>query len=131
MPAGKILRIDERRKMILIELESGAIPKPGTKIKFQTIRKNRTLNQNSLYWKFCEFVGDALYMTREEIHSGFAMANLGRVKRISGRNFQTIGSTTELSADEFGQYLDRCNLTALEFGVDTGAFWEEYEQWKK
>ena len=69
-------------------------------------------------------------MTRDEVHSGFALENLKKIEFFNGRKFETISSTTSLTADEFGVYMEHCNITALEMGVDIEPFWIEYEQYR-
>ena len=99
-------------------------------INFKKAREIRSLSQNSLYWLFCNYVARELQMTAEEVHEGFKQLHLKQVKFINNKEFVTFKSTTELDTEEFALYLEKCNLTALEFGVDTSEFWIEYEQYR-
>jgi len=126
---GKILKISEK----LAVIEFAAVPgfRLGDRLEIRKKKKNRTVSQNSLYWLFCEFVGNALFMTRDEVHSGFALENLKKIEFFNGRKFETISSTTGLTCDEFGAYMEHCNITAIEMGVDIEPFWSEYEEYRK
>jgi len=128
---GKLQSIDYLENTVRMEIlgDLGQF-KPGDLFELKKKRKNRTLSQNNLYWLFCEFCGMALDMTAEEVHDGFKMRHLKK-KIIKGDQvFETTLSTSHLDVHEFGIYIDKCNITALEFGVDTSGFWEEFELYK-
>jgi len=130
---AKILKIDYLENTIEFGI-LGALNglKHNDLFELKKVRRKRTLDQNSLYWLFCDFVGMALEMTKEEVHEGFKEKHLQKTKILpDGREWKTKESSNELDSHEFGLYLDKCNLTALEFGVDTSPFWEEYERFRK
>lgn len=129
---AKITNIDYIENLITLQV-LGALNglKQNDLFEIKKVRRKRTLDQNSLYWLFCDFVGMALGMTKEEIHSGFSGRLLVIQKEANGKIFKTIRSTADLDVNEFIDYIDRCNLIALEYSVDTSPFWEEYEKFKK
>ena len=123
---GMVLKT--HNNLALVKMESGSV-QVGEKLNIRKHRERRNLSQNSLYWLFCEFVGDELGgMTKDEIHSGFAGVHLKKTRLLNGREFRTVCSTAELDSGQFSDYFDRCNQTALEYGVDTGKFWAEYDE---
>jgi hypothetical protein len=126
---GKITNTNE--KLLEIELISEPHhnkPKIGDVLEIRTPRQNRKMTQNNLYWLFCEYVGRELCMEAEEIHEGFKQANLKMTKVIKDKFFYTTESTSNLTTKEFGEYMERCNRTAIEFGVETASFWVQYEE---
>lgn len=130
---AKILKIDYLENTIEFGI-LGALNglKHNDLFELKKVRRKRTLDQNSLYWMFCDYVGMNLYMTKEEVHEGFKEKHLQKIKILpDGREWKTKEETKLLNSFEFGNYIDKCNLTALEFGVNTSEFWEEYEKFKK
>ena len=66
-------------------------------------RKFRSLNQNALYWKWLEIIGNDLGYDIEELHPTFkAMFLMDRSLKVP-----LIRSTSKLSTIEFGQYLNK------------------------
>ena len=99
----------------------------GDIVEIKKKRKVRNLDQNALYWLFCEFVGAELAMEKEEIHSGFSGRFLQKKTYVNGKPFYAIRSTGDLTTEEFALYFDKCNIEALDYGVDTSPFWLQYE----
>ena len=124
---GKVIQVHAGKRLVIFQTAGIPEVKPGDDAEIKKKRPRRSLNQNALYWLFCQFVGNALFMEKEEVHSGFSIENLKKVQFFNGRRFEILKSTTDLTPEEFSAYLEHCNLTALEMGVDTAPFWKEYE----
>ncbi len=91
-----------------------------------TVARNN--KQNALYWLFCRYVGKETGLTEEEVHEFFKYKFLRKKKIKNGKIIDYVGSTTELEQSEFSEYFDKCNMLAIEYGIDTSAFWKEYEK---
>lgn len=94
--------------------------------------KSRSTSQNSLYWKLLEWLideggmKDQGYMFKEELHEALKNRLLSNYCE-KGFKSVIIRSTTELTADEFMEYIDKCEHILKEYcGVDMTPFWREY-----
>ena len=82
----------------------------------------RNLNQNALYWKWCEIIGDDIGYTKDEMHEHFAVAFLGVTeKQMSyvddiGEQKQILlrkpKSTKDLTKSEFSEYMTKVEIFA-------------------
>ena len=127
---AKVIKIDYLENIVEIAFLGYINLKEKSIIEVKQVKKKRNLNQNSLYRLLCEFVGSELEMSGDEVHEGFKEKHLRKKKIINGKAFEYTGSTTELNTVEFSQYMEKCNRTAIEFGVNTAPFWAEYERYK-
>lgn len=99
--------------------------KAGMVVDVEYKAKNRSIEQNALYWLFCTYCGKQLGMTKEEVHEAFKYAFLKDKKIKNGKLLIYIRSTSKLSKEEFAEYFDRCLLLAGEYGVDVDGFFQE------
>ncbi|HCL55461.1 MAG TPA: hypothetical protein DHW82_00410 [Spirochaetia bacterium] len=125
---GKVIKLDKAKNLVLFQIYGWVGLKEEQFFEIKKEKKIRSLSQNALYWLFCEFTGNELCMTRDEIHEGFKSLHLKKTEERNGKRFETFQSTADLDSFEFTQYLDKCNLTAIEYGVDTSSFWADYEK---
>jgi len=102
----------------------------------------RTVNQNSFYWKYLQFVIE----NGAEEHGHFCPMGLhiSLKQRILANKSLTKGewkdleesTTTNLSKMEFSNYMEKVDNLVVEFlGVDTSSFFEDYQniykpEWK-
>lgn len=132
---AKILgtKIDENgRKLAKIEC-NGKLPPVGTMV---TIRfgKIRSLSQNSLYFALLAWLldegglKDKGYMTTTDLHESLKGRLLSRiVKDKAGLPTRVVGSTTDLDASEFMDYISNVDtLLCTFFEISTAPFWKEY-----
>jgi len=126
---GKVEKVDDN--YIQVRILTGIVPDYESIVYIRCNPNMRTTNQNSLYWLFCTYVGDALGLSPDEVHEGFKINILGSGKMINGIFFKFNKSTKALTRDEFIEYFERCNELAIELGVDTAPFWRQYEKIKE
>lgn len=130
---AKVVQQLEKKGVLYTVLRvDGKPPKVGEILSIKWGKK-RSLNQNSFYWVFLEWLMDAglkeEYGSSDELHESLKAAFLSKKNDLG---LLKIGSTTDLNKDEFGQYLDKVNLVMAEnCGIDTSEFWNEYEQNKE
>lgn len=118
-------------KTVEITISGPVKLKTGQEIEIKIRRNKRSVNANSLYWLFCDYVGNALNMTAEEVHEGFKEAHLREFKAVGEKLWRTVKSSAGLDSVEFSEYFEKCQATAAEFGVDAGPFWVQYEELRK
>jgi len=112
---------------------NGKMPKDGETV---TVKwgKVRSLDQNALYWQFLTWlIEDAGmknqgYMDTQELHEALKGRFLAeKITAPGGLKIIKIGSTTELDAMAFMEYIDKVdNLMVTFFNANTAEFWKEY-----
>jgi len=105
-----IVRDELTRKQVLGVLAAVSLEKP-VQVEWQTWRKKRSLNQNSLMWKWINDlaakVSDETGHTPQEIHEYFKAQFLTpRIVEIAGETIE-IRTTTTLSTAEMHDYMER------------------------
>jgi hypothetical protein len=84
-------------------------------LKLGKLKKIRSMSQNRYYWGvvialFAEHVG----LDAEEMHAALKMKFLQK----HDGPMETVRSTTDLSTEEFQEYLEKCKQLAAEMGVE-------------
>ena len=80
-------------------------------------RLNRTKKQNNYYWFGLGLIAEHCGYTTDELHEVFKARYL-KTKRVwRGADITVLRSTTELTSDEFGEYIDRIIQEGAELGV--------------
>jgi len=130
---ARVLKVKDMQ--VLMEC-NGKTPKVGDIV---TLRwgKVRSNSQNSIYWCWLTWVienggQDQGYMDTEELHEVLKARFLSkRIEAKGGIKTIKVGSTTELSTDEFVAYMDKCEHTVLEYlGISSAGFYAEYAELK-
>lgn len=107
----------------------------GMTVNISVVKPHRTLDQNALYWLFCGFCSKKLQLTPEQLHEYLKYNIMPEVKTVDlpGKTvvIRTCGSTKDLTAGEFENYIENCNSLMIDMGVDTSEFWSSYEEQKK
>ena len=67
---------------------------------------SRTVSQNKLYWKILEIISESTGHTKEELHALFGSLFLCNKIQVMGEPVNAIKSTTKLTTEEFGKYLN-------------------------
>ena len=77
---------------------------------------NRSTQQNALYWKWLQIMGDHFGYTKDEMHEELAARFLGVVERktIGGHQIRAPRSTTSLTTKEFSEYMNMIEALALQ-----------------
>ncbi|MFQ5976109.1 MAG: hypothetical protein ACE5J5_07340 [Candidatus Hydrothermarchaeales archaeon] len=122
------------KKKIILECNDKT-PKEGTMVTVSWGRI-RSLKQNALYWTlltwYIEHGGmkDQGYMFPEELHEALKGRLLShRVEAKGGFETRVIGSTSDLTSDEYMEYIEKCEHLLQEYcGVSAAGFWIEYAQ---
>lgn len=84
-------------------------------IKIEKWKKDRTPDQNKLYWKFLEIIGDEYGDNPNDLHEFLKIKFLPpRETKVLGKVYRLPPTTTALSTADFTKYLDRiCALTGV------------------
>lgn len=124
--------IDNGRYISILEFNLRQ-PKKGDEVVVKW-GKSRSTSQNSLYWKYLDWLlndggmKDLGYIDTEELHEAFKGRFLAKREEAKG-GFKIISlrSTTDLTVDEFMEYMDKIDDMANSFlGINTHSFWKEY-----
>ena len=125
-------KTDEKGRLLAKIQLNGKSPKEGTIVSVRWGRV-RSGSQNRLYWAWLQWLvsdggmKDQGYMFAEELHDALKNRLLCSYET---RGFKTvkIKSTTDLTKDEFVEYMDSAEKLIEEYcGVSSLVFWKEYE----
>lgn len=88
-------------------------------IKIERLKIGRSLRANAYYWGVVlATISEDTGHTQEELHDVFKKMFLPKkFIRINGKEIQLDGTTTALSREEFGQYIDRIIAEAGGMGI--------------
>lgn len=87
-------------------------------VSIERARLNRTKKQNNYYWGcVLEDIGKHVGEHPEDLHEIFKAKFLRRKRLWRGQELVTLGSTSKLTSDEFGEYIQRCIQEGAEMGV--------------
>lgn len=110
-------------KMIAVVQLDGKLPKPGEIVSLKW-GSTRSVDQNSLYWKWLTWLIDegglkeAGHFSAEALH----MDLKAHFKK---------DTTTQMNKSEFGEYFDEADKFVCSFfEISTAPFWSEYEEYK-
>lgn len=118
MAVDLIIRDEATRKRVLEFLSDLTVKKPW-QVTIAPLRKKRSADQNSLYWKWCGIVADETGNTADDVHE-FAKA------RFLPKHFVTIGeetretrkTTTKLTTADMSAYMEKFSAWAeSEMGI--------------
>lgn len=127
---GKVIATNNQGVMVQVNGWTAALANEwlNREVDIDLVRPHRTLSQNALYWKFCEYCGKQLQLTPEQLHEYLKYNILPEIKVVdmpTGQiTIRTCGSTKYLHSAEFSQYMDECNAMMIDMGVDTSGFFE-------
>lgn len=128
-------KTDEHGRFLAKIQLNGKTPKVGDIIRCEW-GKSRSVSQNKRYWLLLTWyveeggLDDYGYMTKEELHEKMK-ERLLQVEHTDGMGITTIRtrSTTELTTDEFKDYMDKLEALIFEYcEVSSQPFWEEFAQ---
>lgn len=89
------------------------------KVEIKEHKKQRSNNQNALYWSWLTIIGKDLGYTSEELHEALKAKILGVIERktVFGNIVNEPRSTTSLTTKEFGEYLNSVETFAMGLGI--------------
>jgi len=92
-------------------------PDKPFEVVIREYKRNRSLEQNNLYWKWLEIIGNTLGYSKDDMHE--AMMRLHLTPRIVEVNGETIEaySTRTLKVREMSDYMTKIQAWAAEFGI--------------
>ncbi|MCK5602159.1 recombination protein NinB [Candidatus Pacearchaeota archaeon] len=94
------------------------IDKPWS-VDIELYKKNRSLSQNKLYWKWITCIGDSIGYGRDELHAIMADKFLpNEIVEYGGKQIKKDKSTSRLNTKEFTEYLEKIDrFAAAELGI--------------
>lgn len=94
------------------------IDKPWA-VDIKLYKKNRSLSQNKLYWKWITRIGDSIGYERDELHAIIADKFLpDEIVEYGGKQIKKDKSTSRLNTKEFTEYLEKIDrFAAAELGI--------------
>ena len=127
---AKVVQVKDNKAQVEF---NGKTPPVGEIVRVKW-GKQRNIQQNNLYWLLLEWIiknGDTGFITKEELHWAFKGRLLSRIVEKNGLKYREIGSTTELDATEFMEYIEKCDVICNEYlSCSTDIFWQEYGTYK-
>ena len=137
--AAKVISTRVEGDQLLATLQfNSKLPPQNARVSVRWGSK-RSIDQNSLYWKYLtSLIEDAGlksqgHFSPEALHENFKTHFLAE-KTFDKDRFRAIEekSTTDLTKVEFGEYFEKIDqLVNAFFGIDTSPFWEEYKDYSK
>lgn len=134
--SGKCLKTAEKDGKVAAWIQmNGRVPKVGDLVSVKW-GKGRSNSQNAFLWLYYDWLLQADeslktdYTDSEGLHETMKATFLSRkITSKSGKTLLSIGSTTTLNKDEFGQFLDKVKMAMNEYyGIDDSEFWREYQE---
>ena len=86
-------------------------------VTIKPYKRNRSLEQNSLMWKWYSIIADDLGYTTEEIHEEFMRKLLIPITMQTPSGMVEVYSTKKLKVKEMTAYLEGIERTATEMGI--------------
>ena len=91
-------------------------------------KRNRSQEQNRLYWKWVDIIGKELGYEKDEMHDILVFKFLGMVdKEIDGKKFEQLAETKKLKVGEMSDYLNSIERWVGELGIRLPAMERDYE----
>ena len=86
-------------------------------VTIKPYKRNRSLEQNSLMWKWYTIIANDLGYTTEEIHEEFMRKLLTPAHVYTPSGMVEVYSTKKLKVEEMTAYLEGIERTATEMGI--------------
>lgn len=82
-------------------------------------KDSRSLNQNALYWKWLQIIGDDLGYHKDELHEEFieAFSDIYTIKGLDGKPKQKRVRTSKMNVQQMSTYMDRIQQFAAEQNI--------------
>lgn len=92
----------------LLRFRDWASKHEGTQVRIEQVSNKRSDNQNRYYWAVLDIISEHTGHTSEELHRLFKGLFLPKKEvKLGGETYFLAGSTTDLSTQEFMDYIDR------------------------
>jgi len=106
---GNLILNDIKRFNLFIKKQKDCV----VEVRVKKYRKQRSTDQNSLYWMWLGIIGDDLGYDADELHATFKAMFLTDLSK----KLPLVRSTTALNTQEFSLYLERIDRQASELGI--------------
>ena len=124
---SQIISNEAERSGVLTKIRALDITKKHI-VVIKRYRKSRTVNQNKLLWMWYNLIADELGYKSEDIHEYYKAQFLTTINiEILGRSCFVPKSTTDLTTEEFGNYLEKIHNHALQINIYCP--WPETDGW--
>jgi len=113
-----IIRNGSDKDRAINHIKALNIDKPWL-VDVKPYKKNRSLSQNKLYWKWITCIGDSIGYERDELHAIMADKFLpDEIVEYGGKQIKKDKSTSRLNTKEFTVYLEHIDkFAAAELGI--------------
>jgi len=113
-----IIHNDSDKDRAIGHIKALNIDKPWS-VDIKPYKKNRSLSQNKLYWKWITCIGDSIGYERDELHAIMADKFLpDEIVEYGGKQIKKDKSTSRLNTKEFTEYLEKIDrFAASELGI--------------
>ena len=113
-----IIHNESDKGRVISHIKALNVDKPWS-VDIKLYRKNRSVAQNKLYWKWITCIGDEIGYERDELHAIMADKFLpDEIVEYGGKQIKKDKSTSRLNTKEFTEYLEKIDrFAATELGI--------------
>lgn len=113
-----IMRGEQQREFALSRIKAIKVdPDAPMEIMIKPYKKNRSHDQNDLYWSWLTIIGDDLGYTKDEMHEEMMRKHLAPVSISTPAGIVEVFSTKKLKVGEMSDYLNKIDITAGQMGI--------------
>ena len=93
--------------------------KPDGDYALSVVKWDRTLEQNALYWKWLEIIGNDLGYRKEELHEVMLdeFAPIKTVRNLEGKPVQKRVRSSEMNVTQMREYMEAIDQFAAEHNI--------------
>jgi len=113
----RIIIREERQRLHAIDRIAALNIETVWDISIKPYKKNRSLEQNALMWKWNTIIGDHLGYTKDEMHEEFMRKFLPSVMIDTMSGPVEVYSTKQLKVKEMAEYLNHIERFAAEYAI--------------
>jgi hypothetical protein len=113
----RIIIREERQRLHAIDRIAALNIETVWDISIKPYKKNRSLEQNALMWKWNTIIGDHLGYTKDEMHEEFMRKFLPPVMIDTMSGPVEVYSTKQLKVKEMAEYLNHIERFAAEYAI--------------
>jgi len=114
---NRIIIREERQRQHAIDRIAALNISTAWDITIKPYKKNRSLEQNALMWKWLTLIGNELGYTKDEMHETFMRKFLPPITVNTIDGPAEVYSTKPLKVKEMAEYLNHIDQFAAEYGI--------------
>jgi len=111
-----IIREERHRDYAVNRIKALTLATPW-EVTIKPYKRNRSLEQNNLYWKWIALLGADLGYTKDEMHEELMRKHLIPVCINTPSGVVEVFSTKQLKVGEMSEYLNNVLMTATQMGI--------------